>query len=549
MKIPWFTRITCLAVMSLLSAVSLFGCGTERPTTLPFTTNPTATTANTTEATTIDSECVFTEVVLLLREPRRSGFLPETDYLTCKEDGVEYHFDEDIAADTRETFIQSHQALISYLQDHQIFLLQSTRHIVLEDYASRSDSSNRKAFYAVEDTGTYMQILIALQSHFGDFTNYGLLYGISNYIAEELGWGIDITDVAEQDIVAFTEVTENQVFLDLSYPCFVSSYVGEALPMIQAVAGQFVRDLIDREGIAYAVDALRRENISPTMFLIEANDLKNDWLASIGSETRLTARELPIRFQYGGTTSPIIVSADHAKYYLMNDYAEVDLDVMGIDYFKSDYAHLIEAFYRIELDMQAADLVYKDPARTYQPLTVVLCNEEVAQSAANSIAYYSIPTTTAYSASVWPVNHEYLHYLSTPAVGYNWQYEAIACYGNIHAYFMRLYNQNFFDMMLAYGWEGLAELREHLGRDPGADDFPIYCEIYIAMTGDNAVTALSANALYSVPHYVRIIYGEEVMNRIFIHQNAIEAETGRSWQELIEDWQQWIIDTYGYLGS
>ncbi|MFA5178881.1 MAG: hypothetical protein WC363_01370 [Candidatus Izemoplasmatales bacterium] len=517
---------------------------TTMPTTVP-TTVPT--TAVTTAITTV--ERVYTSVKLYLREPRLTGFLPQMDFMTCKENDIDYYFFNTIDPTLRDEFINYQLALISYLESNQIIPDYNIKHYILVDYPSRSESARQKAYIDIDTVGSYRQILITLQSYFGDYTNYGMLYGLSNYIANQLGWETDIPTYSIGEIVTFTEVLENQDNLDLTYPCFLSSYVGEALPMIKAIASRLMEYLINQEGIANVVAIMHRENASPMLFLTEANAIMNEWLLSIGSTTHLTAREVAIRFQCGGVTSPIIASTEHATYYLLNDYSEADMDMMGIDYFMSDYAHMIEAFYMTELDMAISDQMYKDPIRNYQALSIVLCSEEATMAAANSIAYYSTASFTIYSASVWPLNHEYLHYLTTPSYGYNWQYEAIAVYGNRDGYFLRKYYQALFEAMIQYNWNGLAEMQEYLGRDPQTDDFPTYCDICITLNNENDVNALNPYILSSIPNYVYITYGEEVMNQIFLHQDTIEAEISLTWQGLIDEWNQWLIDTYGYLAE
>jgi len=467
--------------------------------------------------------------------------------MRCEENDVEYLFSDTIAPNLRDEFINYHQILISYLETHQIFLDDQIKNYIMEDYPSRTDKTFSKIFYDIEDSGTYMQILITLQFYFGDFTNYGMLFGLSNYIAEELGWETDVPIYSNNELVEFTELLGNQDYLDLTYPCFLPSYVTDKLPIIKAIASQLLRDLINQNGMAYVFEVLNRENESPTLFLTEITQIKNQWLSSIGSTARLTEREIAIRFQYGGLTSPMIVSAVHAKYYLLNDYSEANMDMMKIDYFKSDYSHLIEALTQIELDMRMSDQIYKDPERTYSPFSVVLCSEEITMNVANSIAYYSTSSHTAFSSSVWPINHEYLHYLTTPDVGYNWQYEAIVDFEDRSSYFMRKFYESFFEDMIFYDWDCLTIMQEYLGRDPQIDDFPTYCDIIITLNDENDVNALNPYVLISVPNYVLITYGQEVLQQIFLHQDTIEQEISLSWQELIDEWNLWLIDTYGYL--
>jgi hypothetical protein len=267
----------------------------------------------------------------------------------------------------------------------------------------------------------------------------------------------------------------------------------------------------------------------------------------IGSASLLTPRETAVAFAYGGNAVPLLIRSDHATYYLKSGFSECRLEVTGFDYFWSDYDDLWGAIRTIELDMEASDLIFKDPQKNYDPFSVVLCSEEDAMRVVNSVAYYSHVNHTAYSASVWPISHEYLHFLTTPAVGYDWQYESIAIYYNLSSYFEKMTTQYLIDELMAGNWEEKGPMLAFLGRNAQIGDYATYCDVFIIVHDYEEVNALNPYAMISISDYVYDTYGDETLRQIFLHQDTIQAEIGRTWPGLIEEWKQWLDDTYGYM--
>ncbi|MBU1144755.1 MAG: hypothetical protein KJ971_02715 [Firmicutes bacterium] len=483
-----------------------------------------------------------------ISEPQANERLSQVMSYLYEEDTVKYYFSETIDLTLRDKFINSQKYILNYLQAKgYIENIPSAMFYVLKEYNSRTESENSKAFFDIDDTLTYKQILITLQAYFGDFTNYGMLYGISNIISKELKWETDNPVVSTKNIIDFTEATSNLDYFDLTYPCFLEAYVGEVLPMIKAISIRLMTYLMKNEEVNYVVDVLNLQNESPDLYRLKASEMINNWLESIGSTTNVSARDTSISFTYGGNKTPLIISSDHAKYYLLNNFTEVRMDVTQIDYFHSDYFKLIEVIVNLELDMKASDEIFSDYMRPNDFFSVVLCSEAKVISESNSIAYYSEINQTAYSSSAIPISHEYLHYLTTPINEYNWQYESIAIYYNLDSSFERITSQNTMDARRYYESAETTALLEYLGRDFQNEDFPTFCDVFYVLNELNSVSASNPYAMISIANYVKNTYGDETLRKVFLQQNTIEEEISLSWQELIDEWNQWLIDQYSYL--
>lgn len=90
---------------------------------------------------------------------------------------------------------------------------------VLTDYSNWTDSENEIAYYGINSLRTWRQVLTTLQVAMGDYTNYGYLYALANYIAEECGWQQDVYPETTIDILK-----NDSSLLNLVYPCFAENY-------------------------------------------------------------------------------------------------------------------------------------------------------------------------------------------------------------------------------------------------------------------------------------------------------------------------------------
>lgn len=491
---------------------------------------------------------IYEECSLEIKEPQSNSNLSQPMKYFYSESSITYYFAESIEPEIRDEFINAQKNLIHYFQTSNLIGdFSSSKYFLLEDYPSRSNSVSKEAYLAILDRLTYKQILTTLQSVFGDEVNYGLLFGISNRIAYDLGWETDIPNISQIDILNFTNSSANEKYLFLDYPCFLEEYNSNNQEEIHIISFKIANYIFQNKTTPFIIDLLNLQQTSLPVFEYEWTEIVNQWLASIGSETQILEKENPVAFSNGGTVSPLIIHTKHAHYYLLKDYEESQIREAQIDYFKTDYETLLFTIDTLENDMNDADLLFREPEIRYSPYSIVLCSYQQAFDSSGSFAYYSSSNHTSYNSSVMAITHEYVHYLTTPSWNYNWKYESIAIYYNLPSYFQTISSNSLLDVIRSYQTTEAVSLFDYLGKDFQAEDFPTYCEIHIVLNNDNQVNERNPYAMISVLNYVKNIYGDDVAKEIFLNQNRIEQELSLTWSELITEWNQWLLDTYGYL--
>lgn len=488
---------------------------------------------------------IYEPCSVTILEPQSKEILNQPIKYSYRENDNIYYFSETINIENRNTFINAQKQLFHQLvQLEYVDIDVPLTYYLLEEYPSRSDSNTSQMYLSSEDILSYKQVLTTLQTVYGDEANYGLLYGLSNLIAFDLGWETDIPDISKQDIISFVSLSENSIFFSLDYPCFLETYNKVNLDIVKSISIDVARYTLQHQSISYLVELFSLQNDSQMLFNEEFSDIINQWLLSIGSSTQFAPRKTLIAFSYGGTVSPLIIRTAHAVYYLYEDYEESQTMHAKIDYFKSDYQTLIFTIETLEKDMDNIDFQFKDPEKEYSPYSIVLCSYQQTYDFAGAFAYYSSWNHTSYNSSVMAITHEYVHYLTTPSIGYNWQYESVAIYYNLFSYFQSLSSTSELDAILQYQTPEAIALLEFLQRDFNSDDFPVYCDIVVLHRNIREVNAMNPFAMISIINYVKNEYGDEITKQIFLHQGTIEDEISLSWNELITGWSQWLDDTY-----
>ncbi|MBQ7871241.1 MAG: hypothetical protein IJ357_03785 [Oscillospiraceae bacterium] len=178
-----------------------------------FPTQPTETEAPETEPAPVYT---YEKVYFAgLTEPMGHSLLLSSGAMETTANGHVYQFEPAISEEERVAFIQTQEALLSYLLEQGVDAGTVTCR-VLSDYTCRSDSENGVAYFGLDALNTWEQALVTLQTLWGDYTNYGYLYALSNRIAGALGWAVKAGKAAPEVF------EENPALLSLVYPCFIS---------------------------------------------------------------------------------------------------------------------------------------------------------------------------------------------------------------------------------------------------------------------------------------------------------------------------------------
>lgn len=442
---------------------------------------------------------------------------------SAQTDHAKYLFPKSFNKEERDEFITCQEKVFEFLIENG-YMESATFLTVyaLKNYVSRAESEENKMFLDFGDKGTFKQILITLETVLPPMANYGLLYGLSNRIAKEMGFVFAEADMTLQDVKNYTQTVDVD-YLDLTYPCFTDSYAKWRVEYSENISNLLVEFAFETRGKDYVIKLLSKHGTSLTEFEKEFVLLKNKWLSSIGSSTVLSENPVPVVYDYYGLSCPLRFKTSRATYYVFASYKEDRTTVFEATSLREDYCRTKEIIIFHENEMAKIDAVAKNPTFDYAELSIYLCGINLPMAGANAGAIFTFPATI-YSRSICYLAHEYTHYLTVkPGLHDDWQLETIAGFFEIRTTYMIKY---YADWLLLPQYTILRQVVErHLGREYQEDDAPFLFDII------SVVNIINLNYDYfqqaSMGNYLVENYGMATTVEILSHAASVEQKTGK----------------------
>ena len=254
-------------------------------TTVSTTSVNTSTASTTTTSTTITSDTTDNTTTSALTTTETTSTLPsiihslsiEYDSLTTEEEVRQFNLDFEVILQTLH-------------QDGFIFPLSKAIYVQFSPYQFNQliDNSLNLNKKSVKSMSALENIFFAM---YGNFANYGLVYGLSRYYAEKLG----IQKEALPTLSIRDEISEvNQHLLELWYVGFIEPYStqGESL-LSKQISVHFVNYLIDNHGFEY-IHSLLSNNNDLVDFDFSFTYIRNQWLNYSGYSIRVELRHVPL---------------------------------------------------------------------------------------------------------------------------------------------------------------------------------------------------------------------------------------------------------------
>jgi len=365
---------------------------------------------------------------------------------------------------------------------------------------------------------------------YGNFANYGLVYGLSRYYGEKLG--IQMEPLAELSIL--DEINEvNQHLLELWYVGFIEPYsTPEESLLSKQLAVQLVTYLIENHGFEYIQSLLSKTN-DLVEFDLAFTEIRNQWLAYNESSIRVEVRPVPLAFGYEMHWYTLLWKSPRATWFLYRDYEDYFKDYIEDSHmFTSSQQELVYLITTLEHQMAEMDLIFKNtnlnPSLQYHDVNINLIK--------HNISYFS---RHMFVNSLFAFIHEYVHYLSSYWIEpYRWVVEGIAeyytsTYGYSEELITNLHEQEdyFHPITSIY--------REYTNQsvDITRDLYDVF-DYYIFTTDDyNKEIDPRMKGVSFIRYFIKE-YGEETLF-LFIRNisNAFDL-TGKTYEELVEDWIQ-----------
>lgn len=446
---------------------------------------------------------------------------------TTTEDGTFFCMTEN--SEQANDFIVAQRTLLCFLRENGVQIGN------LEYYATNYDdsfsrSSERQAYISLSSIHTQQQVLVTLQSLWGDYTEFGYVWAVSNAIATELGWETDSVDVVQKpDMDAFFR--ENAVAVNLLYPTFSTAYASaEAVTFSKVLAASLLECMDWRTALAKSVEA----QIA-------------DWQGRINTyatEIGIFYTPQTIGYSYYGEKVPLRIMTTYVEMMVADNFTE-KLSGIYQPYF-SDYKTIYYTLNTMdnEIDTAVEFFGLEDDVGTITMKWVNFNDSTAQRYLSGYVAIYHAAAETAYISTIYSYLHEYYHhlrYVMTEDFRNSWQSESFCEMGGANSYWRQ------YRMEVIFGQEPLAELfYECTGRtyQSGRDDYYETADILCYINDSYTLKYHDGGPTISISHYLIDIYGEEIVYDLMLYPETVEEVTGKSWQQWQEEWSRHIREKY-----
>ncbi|MBQ7360259.1 MAG: hypothetical protein IJW63_09205 [Lachnospiraceae bacterium] len=461
----------------------------------------------------------------------RPSFLEKGKYqlalTTQTENGVFYIItDKEKEADL---FVNAQNDLLTYLEKKGVEL-RPLDYFVSDYEDTFSDSANDAAYIGLGAAKTYKQVLVTLQALWGDYTDYGYLYALSNAIAKELKWGVDeIEKIDEASMDQF--FAEDTSALNLLYPCFSVDYAPqEVIENCKMLSANLVEDFKLKQVLAKSIE----EQVQ------DFREKVDGYAKGLGGE--FVRNEC--KYAYNGEYMPLKILTTYAE-FLIDDNYEDRASYLGDVY--SNYNILFETMDRIDKEIITAvekfDLSEKVEIIPFKCLSSETANILRGKDLVNFYNNRDKAVTMTFLNGYYHEYHHYLSYVINPELVYGWQAEAFSELGRSYSYYGRLNVE--LGMMNEQKWRDF--FFEFTGRQYSGsrDDYVDFYDSLCYACGDYELHwNTGRNSINSITGYLVDLYGEDTVINLYLYPDMVAEVTGKDWDRHIYEWRENLMEKY-----
>lgn len=451
---------------------------------------------------------------------------------TVTQDGKFFCFTEDET--TANDFVNAQRTLVQYLRNYGVKI--EGLEFFGTDYGySFSESSENAAYVAFTDMRSWQQVLVTLQAVWGDYTDYGYVYGMSNAIADELGWQTDSVPAFEQETAALF-FAANPEAINLLYPTFTDKLAtDETVSNSKALAIHLFNEMDWKNAVNKPID--------------EQLDDYYELVSAYAQELSVPFERQTCGYAYYGEDVKLRIMTSYAELIIDSNYRDAMERVYG-DYW-DNYLSVYQTANIINDEITAAVEYFtlQDTAGTIQ---INWLDGEDSNTdwliPHNNGAYYS-STKTAYVTSIHIYLHEYYHHIQdllNPDLGFSWQSQAFCELGASHSHYRQMSSESTF----LRSEDGAKLFQDFTGRAyvPGRDDYFETMDILCYYNDYYQLEYITgAQAQNSFCRYLVDLYGERAVFDMLIFPKTVEAATEKTWEALRSEWEQHIRDKYAHV--
>lgn len=472
----------------------------------------------------------YTEEYARISEPYGSDFLVNGKLAQTVVEGRTYRFDPAIAESDRSRFIKAQERLCNYLTANSMITAGMTFY-VLPEYPCRADASENAVWFGLDALKTEEQITATLLGAMGDYTNYGYVTALSHHIGEKLNWRTEKL-AAEIETAIFQETP---ALLNLVYPCFTERY---ATAEHVAACRILAVSLLERLDGAFEGEAA----------YLRAVD-------AFAKEAGIDFTRTELAFAYHGESCPVKLETQYMEVFCEATYRG-SFDDLGAEYEPMrDVTSIIGFFEDLDARITPVQALFGVTSEKKIPVRML---GEIPYSGydgaeLSGLFYWEQNERKIMVTTLYSLMHEYVHGLEylryyqdtgSACTFESWTYEVLTCYFSAH------------DSYLARSCRiaaGIADdVSDIIGRpyDDASDEI-LFLRSMLCMLqqrGDTNKLPYYLKTAYNVGassfgEYFAQNWGEEALVECMIYPDRILTVTGKTADEVIDDWCDWIMST------
>lgn len=368
---------------------------------------------------------------------------------------------------------------------------------------------------------------------YGEGSHYGLAYGYAAILCERFGW-----ETPELLCHSMPTILESY---DLNLLCFDQRFVLESdIHAARQAACQFAKYLLE----TYNDDMVRRLlSVSQTDDGMAALSEK---LGEYYSTKRINYSPSRLRFGYGGISYDYIVRSEFATFYIGTDWTDANktLNPLITENFLHEDYKATRAFFERNLNQMERYQKLFDLGCYDNELTIIFPNSRKSSRYSN----YQSGLHRIIVLNIDSLMHEYIHSLTKPKTSQNlWETEGFARYFSYYYdyYGIAFINEDYNTAKPTKATEYLFAFKQTINR-------PIDMQLDFRELENMAVYSRNytdPNASYvadsSFIQYLVEAYGEAFVAQCIYGDNNLP----KPYNELVNEWNQHIKETYSKLGS
>jgi len=475
---------------------------------------------------------------------------------SCKA-SVEYNFetdfifsddiDDSLVLEFEEAAVKLLEKLedLEILTDRKVYFNVSVDADEYVDY----DSVINVIYVNIDSKDSLSMVLLVLQSVYPKDANYGLIYGLSEFISEDINYSGNYNVTKSEDNIISSILSEKWYLKDMVFPCFDSRFTeDDDIDISKSLSIYFTKFIIDDVGIDYLNDFIIRSN-KVDLFYEQYNVILQLWSNTISNDYEFEITSSEVFFVNNITNSELIWTTQHAVWVTNISNGDRYVGYLYEDDFYSNIELLMTTINDFEEELLRLDSILYFSENDCSKLTINIYSEEFP-----SLTFYS-ENLEGYASTIISFSKVYVYYIDACHDRYllEWVEEAR---GRYYSLFSK-YNQEYFEYIVEFEHENLSEnivdlqeaysdLLVHKGTS-----FDYESDIFLLMD----IYASNLDVIPNIeilmyPHYYQLwislfnyisnTYGEDELHALSFNNQTFTNGIETSWEELIDEWIMYI---------